>query len=184
VLLGGLGAEALSKRIARWSPPRLAAAGVGAAVMVGLTVVVAARPAITDGADPRELLVTVQTSQDVPAVVDQLRDGAREGTIDSIVIDSNGSGSWPWVSYLQDLDNVGYLPVDQESLPDADAIVVLAGAEPPALPEGYTAQRFRLREWWLPDYGNAGIGDAVRWLLTREPWNPTASTDQYLIMRE
>jgi uncharacterized protein (TIGR03663 family) len=184
VLLGGLGAEAISKRIAEWSPPRLAAAGVGAAVAVALTIVVGARPAITDGADPRELLVTVQTSQDVPAVADQLRDGSRDGTIDSIVIDSTGGGSWPWVSYLHGLDNVGYLAVDQESLPDADAIVVLAGAEAPAIPEGYTAQRFRLREWWLPDYDNASIGDAVRWLLTREPWSPTGSTDQYLIMRE
>ena len=56
--------------------------------------------------------------------------------------------------------------------------------DPPILPEGVDpadVQRFRLREWWLPDYPAMGMGDALRWFFTREPWSPTGSSDQLLI---
>jgi len=183
VLLAGLGAQAVADRVR--APAARRALATVAAVGVAITAVVAVRPAITDGADPRELLVTVQTSVDVPPIVDRLAAGQRDGTIDSIIVDQSGGGSWPWAWYLHDLENVSYGTLDPEVLPtDFDAMILLALELPPEAPAGYRVERFRLREWWVPDYANAGAGDLLRWFATREVWSPTASADQYLVIRE
>ena len=47
------------------------------------TVAIVVRPAITDGADPRELLATVQTSTDVHEISDHLASAQMDGTISS-----------------------------------------------------------------------------------------------------
>src|SRR5690606_16768110 len=101
VLLAGIGAEAIARAVAAATRPIVRVAGaIVAAVRVAATTVVAVRPAITHGADPRELLVTVQTSVDVPPVAAELRAALESGAIDSVVVDAAGGGSWPWVWYL------------------------------------------------------------------------------------
>jgi uncharacterized protein (TIGR03663 family) len=183
VLLGGLGAQAISEHLrTRRSQAVVASAGL---VVVGLTAVVAARPAITDGADPRELLVTVQTSDDVPPVVDELVQAHREGRIDTIAVDQTGGGAWPWAWYLHGLDGVQFITLDSQDLPtDYDAMVVFGIDGEPVVPEGYRSERFSFREWWVPDYDNASAGDLLTWWFTRETWSPTASLDQYLVIRD
>ena len=75
VLLAGLGAQAVFDRLQQ---PRESVAlkrrllAGSTALLALLTVVAAVRPAITDGADPRELLVTVQTSDSVPDLTDRM----------------------------------------------------------------------------------------------------------------
>lgn len=183
ILLGGLGAQAIADRVEGTSWAKVPAA-VGAALLV-LTGFVAVRPAITDGADPRELLVTVQTSVDVPPLATRLREARADGTIESIVVDQKGGGAWPWSWYLHGVDDVGFASLDPADLPtDYDAIVLLADGDPPEVPEGYRLERFRLREWWVPDYDAASMGDLARWFFTREVWSPTASADQWLLIRE
>ncbi len=182
-LLAGLGAQAVFERLRHH---RVALTGLAAAtaVLAVLTLVVAVPPAITRGADPRELLVTVQTSVDLPPVAARLRDAVEAGTIDAIVVDQSGGGSWPWAWYLHGVEGVAYANLDQSDLPlEADAIIVLAYENPPEVPAGYQVERFRLREWWVPDYANAGAGDLFTWFLTRKTWSPTASSDQFLITR-
>lgn len=183
-LLAGIGAEAFHRRLSARPRARLA---VGALFAVGVvaSAVVAARPAINHGADPRELLVTVQTSVDVPPIVERLSELQESGQIDSIVVDQEGGGSWPWAWYLVELENVSYALLDYDELPaETDAIIVLAYEEPPEVPPGFTVERFRLREWWVPDYESAGLSDLVRWFFTRQTWNPTGSSDQYLVLRQ
>ena len=51
------------------------------------------------------------------------------------------------------------------------------------MPEGYSIERFPMRGWWLPDYDTVSVGDVVRWFFTRETWSPTATSDQYLIVK-
>ncbi|HEU5152177.1 MAG TPA: flippase activity-associated protein Agl23 [Iamia sp.] len=183
VLLAGIGAQAVADRV-RGRAARLAVAGAGA-VLATLTAVVAVRPAITHGADPRELLVTVQTSADLPPIAERLARAQRAGEVDTIVVDQTGGGSWPWAWYLHELDGVSYAPLDPQDIPrEVDAVIVWAVENPPEPPEGYTVERFRLREWWVPAYGDAGADDLLRWFFTREPWSPTASSDQYLILRD
>ncbi|MEO7397162.1 MAG: hypothetical protein ABIW84_01210, partial [Ilumatobacteraceae bacterium] len=188
VLLAGLGAQAVHDRLRVRGEPasptgRLVAAAT--ALLTLGTAVIAIRPAITDGADPRELLVTVQTSTSVPALTDRLATARRAGKLGAILIDERDGGSWPWVWYLHGFRDVGYQTVDPtRPLPVGfDAYIVSASTDPPPIPVGYTIERFRLRGWWLPDYERVGIGDVFRWLATRETWSPTASSDQYLIVK-
>ena len=183
VLLAGIGAQALVERF-RTRNVRTALAGLLVASLV-LTAAVAIRPAITDGADPRELLVTVQTSTDVPRIAERLRTEQEAGNINSILVDQRGGGSWPWAWYLNDFKGVSYVTgVDGEFPEGYDALILDGAAGPPVVPAGYTVEEFSLRRWWVPDYASVTIGDVVRWLLTRETWNPTGSYPQYLVVRD
>ena len=183
VLLAGVGAQALFDRF-RLPLARRALTATFVVALV-LTAAVAVRPAITDGADPRELLVTVQTSTDVPPIVDRLREGQRDGTIESILVDQRGGGSWPWAWYLNDFANVAYIDVTDGVFPEGYDALILDGLNGrPEVPEGYTVEEFSLRRWWVPDYHNAGIGDLLTWFFTRDTWNPTGSYPQYLVTRE
>lgn len=182
VLIGGMGAQALGERYTGTAQRQLIGATFGL-VTVG-TVFIGVRPAITDGADPRELLVTVQTSTDVPTIADRLAAGQRNGTIETILVDERDGGSWPWAWYLHSLRGVAYVTADSTALPTGyDAMIVSAAEGPVTVPAGYTIERFALRRWWLPDYDHVGVGDIARWFATRETWNPTASSDQYLLIR-
>jgi uncharacterized protein (TIGR03663 family) len=184
VLLAGLGVQGIADNLFDRASRRIMVASFAVAV-IGTTMI-ALRPAITDGADPRELLVTVQTSTDVPAINDRLADAERVGTVSSILVDESDSGSWPWVWYLHEREDVQYQVVDPTlPLPAGfDAYIVSAATSEPSVPDGYTIERFRLREWWLPDYDEADVGDLVSWFFTRRTWNPTGGSDQYLIIRE
>jgi hypothetical protein len=61
-------------------------------------------------------------------------------------------------------------------------MILLAGEFPPEVDDGRTAERIRLRRWWVVDYDAMGLDDAVRWLTTRRTWNETGSSDQWVIM--
>ncbi len=133
-----------------------------------VTAVVAVRPAITDGADTRELLVTVQTSTSVPDLTDRMAAARGRGTLGPILIDERDGGSWPWAWYLHDFGDVGYQTIDPtQPLPEGfDAYIVSASTDPPAIPDGYVIERFPLRGWWLPDYDHVNVADVIRWLTT------------------
>jgi len=189
VLLGGLGGQALADRLRNRSgpsPARLRLAATAVVVLAIGTAAIAIRPAITDGADTRELLVTVQTTTSVPEIADRLAAARTAGTIGPILIDERDSGSWPWAWYVQGWNDIGYFTIDPTvALPDGyDAYLVSASTDPPPVPPGYTIERFPLRGWWLPDYDNVTIGDIARWLFTRETWNERGTSDQYLIIKE
>jgi hypothetical protein len=187
ILLAGLGLQSLlhdSRRVG--SRALLALAAVGAAVAVRSAVEVA----YLHPASPRELLVQVQTSDDVPAIRSELvgldeTARRRSGHPLSIWVDSWGGTGWPWSWYLRG-DVSGYADLSEEvPPPDAQAVLV---AEPnvarikPVL-HGYVARRFRLRVWWVQDWGAAGVRDWVDWLVFRKPWGSTATMDEVLYVR-
>jgi uncharacterized protein (TIGR03663 family) len=183
VLLAGIGAQAIWARCTTTTPRR--SLSIGLAIGLLLTAAVAIRPAITDGDDPRELLVTVQTTADVPPIVERLRAGQRDGTIATILVDQRGGGSWPWAWYLHDFDGVTYLDVVEGEFPEGyDALIIDGVGGPPQVPTGYRVEEFALRAWWVPDYEVASVGDLLDWLFTRTTWNDTASYPQYLVTRE
>ncbi len=186
VLLAGIGAEALVRRLRAFNGGRARVrVAVGASALAALlTLVIAVPPAITDGADPSELLVAVQTSTDVPPLAARLQHEAHQGRLERVLVDSSGGGAWPWAWYLIDVPDVDFGEIDPNDLPEGyDAIILLAAEQPPAVPDGYRLERFSLRRWWVPDYEHVTVGDAFRWLFTREVWSPTASQDQYLLLR-
>jgi predicted membrane-bound mannosyltransferase len=184
VLLAGRAAQQV------WDtrPDRARRAGwvIAFAFVAAGTLAVAVRPAITDGHDPRELLVTVQTSERVHELAADLRGQQDAGEIGPILVDEREGGSWPWAWYLHGMD-VLFVEVDPSApLPagyDVYIVAVAAGVEP-TVPAGHTYERFPLRAWWLPDYDSANVGDLLNWLFTRETWNPTGSSDQFLIRRD
>ncbi len=183
VLLAGIGSQALFDRFATTPVVRRGMAG-GLAGALMLTAMIAIPPAVTRGADPRELLVTVQTSTDVPPISARLHAGQADGTIQTILVDTGGGGSWPWAWFLNDLSGVAYLDVTDGEFPEGyDALILDGVAGVPVVPEGYTVEEFSLRKWWVPDYGAMTIGDMFTWLFTRETWNPTGSYPQYLVIR-
>ena len=49
--------------------------------------------------------------------------------------------------------------------------------------EGYVGREYRLRVWWVPDWGAAGPGDWLNWAVTRKPWNETATMDEWIYVR-
>ena len=187
VLVAGIGGQAVSDRLTNaWVTRRLRFVPiVVGGIAAVLTTVVAVRPAITDGADTRELLVTVQTQTAVAKLVDALAAGRRSGQLGSILVDERDSGSWPWAWYLHSFDRVAWVTIDPtKPLPTGyDAYIVSASTDPPVVPEGYVIKRFPLRGWWLPQYDKAGFTDIVRWFLTRRVWSGQGTSDQYLIAR-
>ena len=164
-------ADATEERTGEGTPRRASILGitVAVAVLVTLTAVAAMRPAITDGADPRELLVTVQTSNEVRDITDRLADAQDDARVGKILVDQRDGGSWPWAWYLHELRDVAYITIDPtQPLPDGyDVYIVSASTPPPPVPDGYVIERFPLRVWWLPDYDRMSIGDALRWITTR-----------------
>jgi uncharacterized protein (TIGR03663 family) len=183
VLLAGRAAQHVWDT--RTEPRRKAGLAAAFALVAAGTLVVAVRPAITHGHDPRELLVAVHTSERVHELAAELRQQQRAGEIGPILVDQREGGSWPWAWYLHGMD-VQFVEIDPAvPLPDGFdvyIVAVAAGVEP-AVPPGHTFERYALRAWWLPEYGSAGVGDVLRWLFTRTTWNPTGSSDQFLIRR-
>jgi uncharacterized protein (TIGR03663 family) len=183
VLLAGIGFQTLWERRRRLAgKAALAATAVGAVYLL----YAGAGLAYLRPADPGEMLVFTQTSEDVDDVRDQLVALASDGRRRRVEVDSWGGATWPWSWYLRELDHVAYPDMSQAGYkPTADAVLV-ADVNRPLVAEaltGYEARRFRLRVWWVVDYGNAGIRDWARWLLMREPWSPIGTFDEWLYVR-
>ena len=48
----------------------------------------------------------------------------------------------------------------------------------------YVGYRFRLREWWVVDFGALRPDSLWRWFLRREAWSEKGSQNQYLYVRK
>jgi uncharacterized protein (TIGR03663 family) len=184
ILLAGLGVQAAWNGRRRWSGRLvLALAAVGALVSIWTAVAVSyVRPT-----DPRELLVQVQTAEDVPRIRDELvaldaRVRRQTGAPLELEVDSWGGTGWPWSWYLRD-HPIGYSDMSSPLYrPTGQAILVADPNHAAVAPKlaGYVGKRFNLRVWWVPDYGAASPVDWARWLVRREAWNPTATMDEWL----
>jgi uncharacterized protein (TIGR03663 family) len=188
LLLAGLGVQLV------WGHRRpavrvalVAAACVGAAYTVRSTTALA----YANAANPKEILVFTQTSNDTKGALAQLRTLDRRvfaATRQHLTLDVDmwGGLTWPWAWYLRDLDTAGYVDMSSTSYAPAAQALLVADPDRAALAprlSGYSGHRFKAREWWIPDYGHAGFHDAIRWLLWRTPWNPLGSLDEWLYVR-
>jgi uncharacterized protein (TIGR03663 family) len=187
VLLAAIGFQAAWRARGRLlGKAGLAVALVGAAYSVQAAVGLAyVRPA-----DPRELLVYTQSSRDTAGITKTLKDlnsrvETRLHRSLTIEVDSWGGTGWPWGWYLRNL-SVGYPDMSSPGFaPTADAVLVPEpnlNALAPRL-EQYVGRRFRLRVWWVPNWGGASVSDWARWLLFRRAWSPRASMDEWLYVR-
>lgn len=187
VLLAGIGAQAL------WLARRRTAARVSivlAAFAVAAGVWFAFGLAYVRPADARELLVQVQSSEDVPPVREEVRRlqalaSRAVGEPVVVQVDSWGGTGWPWGWYLRDLP-VGYYDMSVPDKVPVGPIVLVADPNHAAMQprlRGYVGTRFRLRVWWVPEWGAAGPGEWLRWAFRRELWSPEATMDEWLYVR-
>ncbi|MGH2948135.1 MAG: flippase activity-associated protein Agl23 [Solirubrobacteraceae bacterium] len=185
LLLAGIGVQAIWEARRRWyGALGLAVTAVAFAYVVSASWLVNAR----HSADPREFLVTTQSSEEVKRIADRLVAEAaradRDGRAYRITVDSAAGATYPWAWYFRDL------PVDYPNLGETDAtprrpdalILTQAAHDRVQLP-GYTQREFPFRVWWVRDYGAMSPGNWWRWFTRRDPWNPTGGMPEWLYLR-
>ena len=142
------------------------------------------------GADPREFLVTTQSSDDVARVRDEVvareARARREGRDLTVVADSADGATFPWAWYFRDLD-VTFPDLTREPLPSApDVVIATEQGRERALQSlaGYDGREFPFRVWWVRDYGAMSARGWWDWLTRREPWNPTGGLPEWIYVRQ
>jgi uncharacterized protein (TIGR03663 family) len=184
LLLAGLGVQAIWDARGRWTG-RLGLALVVLAILH--TGYASWQANVENGADPREFLVTTQSSEAVKGVRDEVRAiAARRGRDVNVIVDSANGATFPWAWYFRDLP-VGYLDLTRGRLP-SDTDVALLTEDGRARQAGelacYEGRRFPFRVWWVRDYDRMTPEAWWRWFTRREPWNPTGGLPEWLYVRQ
>jgi hypothetical protein len=136
--------------------------------------------------DPRELLVSTQTSEEVPRIAERVvARSERQPT--SITVDASEGATFPWAWYFRHLP-VNYLELGAGStaeLPDSDVLILTPGANDRLAPQlgGYEGRELPFRVWWLRDYDAMSAGAWRRWFTDLETWNPTGGMSEWFYER-
>ena len=138
-------------------------------------------------ADPRELLVSTQSSEEVKRVADEVVARAEREPGMSITVDSSEGATFPWAWYFRHLP-VGYVELGAGSdatPPDSDVLILTAAAHDRLGPqlENHRAREFPFRVWWVRDYDAMSPSTWWRWFTRRVPWNPTGGMPEWLYER-
>jgi uncharacterized protein (TIGR03663 family) len=184
LLLAGLGVQAIWDARGRWTG-RLGLALVVLAILH--TGYASWQANVENGADPREFLVTTQSSEAVKGVRDEVRAiAARRGRDVNVIVDSANGATFPWAWYFRDLP-VGYLDLTRGRMPsDTDVALLTEDSRARQAGElaGYEGRRFPFRVWWVRDYDRMTPEAWWRWFTRREPWDPTGGLPEWLYVRQ
>jgi uncharacterized protein (TIGR03663 family) len=144
-------------------------------------------------ADPREFLVSTQSSTQVKEVADQVLAlaGSRGPNAPPlpVTIDSAEGATFPYAWYFRHL-GAGYIDLQQQNAtppPDAEALVLTGTSHTRLLNAlgGYDCREFPFRVWWVRDYSGAiNPGNVFRYMTRREVWNPTGDMKEWLCTRK
>jgi len=169
-LLAGLGVQAIWEARASW-PGRLGMAAV--AVCVLYAGVASYWVNAVHRADPRELLVSTQSSEAVLGI----RDRVLALRHPRVTVDGADGATFPWAWYFRDLP-VAYIDLSEGGkLPPSD-VALLTERSRDRL--GLGGREFPFRVWWVRDYGAITPARWWRWLTRREPWNDTGGLPEWL----
>lgn len=141
-----------------------------------------------NGADPRELLVSTQSSVEVKQVAEQVRAlaarRARAGRPLTITVDAADGATFPYAWYFRHLD-AGYVDLSQGKLSPTDVVILTEAsrARQAAQLAGYHGRRFPFRVWWVRDYGAMSLRGWWNWFVHRRPWNTTGGMPEWLYIR-
>ena len=181
ILLAGIGFQAIWDSRRRWyGRVGLVAAALGFAYAAYASFTVNA----LNRADPRELLVSTQSSEEVARVAEEVV-AARPR---SVTVDSSEGATFPWAWYFRDLDGVGYLELGTGSTapaPDSDVLILTQAARDRLAGEldGLEGREIPFRVWWVRDYGKMSPASWWRWFTKREPWSPTGGMPEWVYRR-
>ena len=188
LLLAGIGAQAL------WTQRRRALRVAGIAVVaVGVAHAVYAsyRVNAQHRADPREFLVTTQSSEDVLGVRDRVYSLNRRvrrttGRPITIAVDSAQGATFPWAWYFRELP-VGYVDMTQPSyVPQSQVLIMTEASQQRLVPDlpAFDGERFRFRVWWVRDWSKKFDPAAwADWFVERETWNDVGGMPEWLYVR-
>jgi uncharacterized protein (TIGR03663 family) len=186
VLLAGAGVQAIWQARGTWRSVGLA----GAAVALAYVGVASWWVNVDRGADPREMLVSTQSSAQVKEVADQvlaLAESRGPGAAPlSVTIDSAEGATFPYAWYFRHLQT-GYIDLQQaNAAPPTTDVVIMTENSRARLANalgGYAGRRFDFRVWWVRDYGAIRPGNLFRYITSRKVWNPTGGMDEWLYVR-
>jgi uncharacterized protein (TIGR03663 family) len=187
VLLSGVGLQAIWQSRGTMRYAGLAAAAV-ALFYVGIS---SWWINVTRPADPREMLVSTQSAEDVKTVADQvqaLADGRGPGkTPLTVTIDSSQGATFPYAWYFRHL-SVGYIDLSQQNAPPPTSDVIVMTDEAQArlqnALQGYEGRKFQFRIWWVRDYGAIRPGNLFSYITQRKVWNPTGGMTEWLYVKK
>jgi uncharacterized protein (TIGR03663 family) len=143
-------------------------------------------------ADPREFLVSTQSSTQVKDVADQvlaLADSRGPGAPPlSVTVDSAEGATFPYAWYFRHLQT-GYIDLRAESAaPPTSDVIVLTENSHARLQQalsGYDCRQFDFRVWWVREYGGAiKPANVFNYITKREVWNPTGGMKQWLCVKQ
>jgi uncharacterized protein (TIGR03663 family) len=156
ILLAGLAAGHVVRSRKGWVLP---VAGAVFAALFALEVHSTFALNYEDGANPTEMLIYVQTSQDVPNTVNAISTLSHQrfgGTSMPIGIDNSDVGGWPFQWYLRDYPNLFYTTAFGSPACGTQWCPVLLMLQPEydqyaaTLGKHYVVQRYRWN-WWFPE---------------------------------
>jgi uncharacterized protein (TIGR03663 family) len=182
VLLAGVGVQWL------WEARRTRAGHVGLALaaVAAIYVPVASWWVNVDHrANPRELLVSTQSSEEVKRVAEQVLGMARKRPKLSVTVDAADGATFPYAWYFRHLD-AGYLDLTTVPTPPSSDVLVMTEPDAQRLAPrltNYASRRFPFRVWWVRDYTKATPAKWLRWIFERKVWNPTGGMPEYLYVR-
>lgn len=143
-----------------------------------------------DAANPTEMLIYVQTSQDVPTVVGEVNGLANktgQGKNLSIGLDNTDVGGWPFIWYLRDYKSVSETSAFGSPACNGQMCSALIMLEPQYdansayLLKHYVVQKYRWNWWfpedykqWFPDHATA-LGQNLRGQSSSVQALPTAA---------
>ena len=108
--------------------------------------------AFSHGDTPRDLLVYVQTTPDVPYVASQIEQISRKLLNNTEIVGIiDNENSWPFYWYLRDYTMIAYIPAIGD--PGEAAFVIVTASEVENAREhlsNYVPFRYKLR-WWFPE---------------------------------
>jgi uncharacterized protein (TIGR03663 family) len=189
ILLAGIGVQALW--VGRSRRLRIAA-GLVIAACLAYTGIASFLANARYGADPRDWLVSTQSSVDVKRVVDRVDDiaarvKARTGQDLTITIDSGQGATFPYAWYFRHR-KVGYIDMTTPNyVPDSQVLVMTEEARAKLLPtlSAYDGQRFRFRVWWVRDWSKKLSPSAWwGWFTERKTWNPRGGMFEWVYVRK
>jgi hypothetical protein len=140
-------------------------------------------------ADPRELLVSTQSAEDVKQVAEQVvAADARAKKPLRVTVDAAEGATFPYAWYFRHLESVQYPDLSAATaLPASDVAILTEGSRNAlrAQLRGFDERRFRFRVWWVrgsrwSEYDELTLSSAWAWLTRRTPWSPLGGMPEYL----
>jgi uncharacterized protein (TIGR03663 family) len=144
--------------------------GPAAALLGAILVVFSTRTAVVGsfvhGDEPYELLVYVQSTQELVDVSELVNDEAQRSGLGRelpIVVDSSDGFSWPWAWYLRDYNRDGYVAFDGEYQPPTNSVLLVNSRNVASVDEAAFEQRvtYQHRAWFPEAYKSFSIGEFI-----------------------